>query len=141
MRALQRELEGQRVEAVRQQLAREAAAPREVGGVRLLARRVDGLAPQEMRELADGLRQKLGSGVVVLGRVEGAKASLLVAVTRDLTGRLPAGALVRALARVIGGGGGGRPDLAEAGGKDPARLDEALAAAATEIERRMEAES
>jgi alanyl-tRNA synthetase len=104
-----------------------------------VAERVDGLGPQELREVADGLRQKLGSGVVVLGRADGSKASVLVAVTEDLTDRLPAGELVRALGRRIGGGGGGRPDMAEAGGKEPGRLDEALAAAAEEIEKRVEA--
>jgi alanyl-tRNA synthetase len=109
-----------------------------VAGVRLLVDRVDGLEPQELRELADGLRQKLGSGVVVLGRADGTKASVLVAVTRDLTDRLPAGDIVRALGRMIGGGGGGRPDLAEAGGKDASGLDGALRAAAQEVERRME---
>ena len=77
--------------------------------------------------------------MVVLGRVGGEKASLLVAVTRDLTDRLPAGDLVRTLGRIIGGGGGGRPDMAEAGGKDPSRLDEALRSAVGAVERRMEA--
>jgi alanyl-tRNA synthetase len=138
-RSLQREVETLRVAAERERLAGADGAPQDVGGVRLVARRVDGLGPQEMRELADGLRQKLGSGVVVLGRAEATKASLLVAVTPDLAHRLPAGDLVRALGRIIGGGGGGRPDLAEAGGKDPARLDDALAAAAAEVARRMEA--
>jgi alanyl-tRNA synthetase len=78
---------------------------------------------------------------VVLGRAEASKASLLVAVTRDLTDRLPAGELVRDLGPIIGGGGGGRPDLAEAGGKDPSRLDEALQAVSAVVERRMEARS
>jgi alanyl-tRNA synthetase len=138
LRTVQRDLEGQRVAAVRRQLARKAEKPRVVAGVRLVAERVDGLGPQELREVADGLRQKLGSGVVVLGRADGSKASVLVAVTEDLTDRLPAGELVRALGRRIGGGGGGRPDMAEAGGKESGRLDEALAAAAEEIERRVE---
>jgi len=139
LRAVQRELEGQRVEQVRQRLVRRAEDPQVVAGVRLLVERVDGLEPQELRELADSLRGKLGSGVVVLGRADGPKVSVLVAVTRDLSDRLPAGELVRTLGRIIGGGGGGRPDLAEAGGKDASRLDEALGAASTEIERRMEA--
>jgi alanyl-tRNA synthetase len=137
LRAAQRALGGQRVESVRRRLMRKAEQPEVVAGVRLLADRVDGLGPQELRELADGLRGKLGSGVVVLGRADGPKASVLVAVTRDLTDRLPAGDLVRVLGRIIGGGGGGRPDLAEAGGKQPSRLDEALDEAAREVERRM----
>jgi len=138
LRTAQRALEGQRVEKVRQRLLDDAAKAPVVAGVRLFAERVDGLGPQELRELADGLRGKLGSGVVVLGRAEGAKASVLVAVTPDLKDRLPAGELVRVLGKIIGGGGGGRPDLAEAGGKDPSRLDEALREAAREVERRME---
>ena len=76
--------------------------------------------------------------MVVLGRAEGQKASLLVAVTEDLKKRLPAGDLVRSLAKIIGGGGGGRPDLAEAGGKDAARLDEALRASVGEVAKRLE---
>jgi alanyl-tRNA synthetase len=139
LRALQRDLEAQRVAQVRTRLARRAEEPQVVAGVNLLVERVDGLEPQELRELADSLRGKLGSGVVVLGRADGSKVSLLVAVTRDLCDRLPAGDLVRNLGRIIGGGGGGRPDLAEAGGKDASRLDEALGAAAREIEQRMEA--
>jgi alanyl-tRNA synthetase len=87
---------------------------------------VDGLARGEVRQLADSLRQKHGSVVVVLGREEEGKAALLVAVTPDLKKRLPAGRLVRELAEVVGGRGGGRPDLAEAGGKSPEKLDEAL---------------
>ncbi|PYT08916.1 MAG: alanine--tRNA ligase [Acidobacteria bacterium] len=100
----------------------------EVGGHRVVARRADGLSGPEMRELADTIRQRIGSGVVILARAEDGKASLLVAVTPDLTGRVPAGALVRQLAPLVGGRGGGRPELAEAGGKDPAKLDGALAA-------------
>jgi alanyl-tRNA synthetase len=123
---LQRDLERMRLRAVREGLAGGAESPEVVAGVKVLARRADGLAAPEMRTLADSLRQKLGSGVVLLGRAEEGKASLLVAVTKDLERRLPAGEIVRAMAKVIGGGGGGRPDLAEAGGKDPARLDEAL---------------
>ena len=79
--------------------------------------------------------------MVVLGRANAGKASLLVAVTPDWTDRLPAGDLVRTLGRVIGGGGGGRPDMAEAGGKNVSRLDEALRSAITAVEQRMEATS
>jgi alanyl-tRNA synthetase len=139
LRAAQRDLEGQRIARVRERVARRAADPEIVAGVRLLVERVDGLEPKEMRELADSLRGKLRSGVVVLGRSDGPRASVLVAVTRDLTDRLPAGDLVRSLGRIIGGGGGGRPDLAEAGGRDASRLDEALGAASREVEQRMEA--
>jgi alanyl-tRNA synthetase len=139
LRAVQRELEQQRLAQVRERLVARLSEAVPVGGSRVLAERVDGLGPQEMRELADALRGKLHSGVVVLGRAEAGKASLLVAVTEDLRERVAAGDLVRVLARLIGGGGGGRADMAEAGGKHPERLDEALAAAAGEVARRMEA--
>ncbi len=101
----------------------------EVDGVRLLAARVDGLDGKQLRELADQLRERLGSGVIALGAKEGDKASLLVAVTRDLTARVQAGALIKPLAETVGGRGGGRPDLAQAGGSDPGQLDAALARA------------
>ncbi len=136
VRELQRELEEQRVRVVRDGLARQAENPEMVGDVKLLAARVDGLAAQEARVLADNLRQMLGSGVVILGRAEGDKASILVAVTDDLKAKIGAGDLVKELARIIGGGGGGRNDMAEAGGKDPSRLDEALRAARDAVARR-----
>jgi alanyl-tRNA synthetase len=137
LREAQRALEGQRLEAVRGRLWQRAESPQTVAGIRVVVERVEGVSPQELRELADGLRGKLRSGVVVLGRAEGRKASLLVTVTEDLTPRLAAGDLVRELGRIIGGGGGGRPDLAEAGGQDATRLDEALAASIGAIEKRM----
>jgi len=138
VRSIQRELEEQRLLIVRERLSRKADEAETVAGIRVLTERVEGLGPQEMRELADSLRGKLNSGVVVLGRSEAGKASLLVAVTADLKKRLPAGDLVRSLGRIIGGGGGGRPDMAEAGGKNPERLDEALRQAPREVARRME---
>jgi alanyl-tRNA synthetase len=137
-RLVQRELEKQRIGGVREQLLEQAKTAPEVAGVKLFTARADGLEAAEMRELADILRGALGSGVAVLGRAGEGKASILVAVTKDLTGKIRAGDLVRTLAKVIGGSGGGRPDLAEAGGKDPARLDEALGRAAGEVERCME---
>ena len=136
LRELQRKLEEQRVSAVRDELAKRAQSPDVVEGIKLLAARVDGLASAETRVLADNLRQSLGSGVVVLGRAEGDKASILVAVTDDLKSRVAAGDVVKELAKIIGGGGGGRNDLAEAGGKDASRLDEALSAARGAVARR-----
>ena len=88
----------------------------------------------QMRDLVDQLRGKLGSGVVVLGAAADGKVSLIVGVTKDLTGRVQAGKIVGQLAAMVGGKGGGRPDLAEAGGSDVAGLDGALGKAAGVVE-------
>jgi alanyl-tRNA synthetase len=108
---------------------------REAAGVRYIARAVDGLESNEAKQVADELRGKVKSGVVVLGISKGAKASLLVALTPDLVGRLDAGKIIRELAPLIGGGGGGRKDIAEAGGKSPEKIPEALAAVGGVIEK------
>ena len=100
-----------------------------VAGVPVMVRHVPVDSPAALRELADRFRDKLGSGVVVLGAEAGGKALLVAAVTRDLTGRFHAGQIIRAAAAEVGGGGGGRPDLAQAGGSRPENLDAALAAA------------
>jgi alanyl-tRNA synthetase len=102
---------------------------RDVGGVKLIARRVNGLEKGALRGLSDSLRDRLGSGVVILASENDGKVSLVASVTKDLTSRVQAGRLVRELAPIVGGGGGGRPDFAEAGGKDPSRIDELLAKA------------
>jgi alanyl-tRNA synthetase len=105
-------------------------APVEVEGVKVLAREVPPAPVNELRNMADVLRGKIGSGVVVIGTrdPEAGKVTLLAAVTDDLVGRVKAGALVRELAPLVGGGGGGRPDFAQAGGKEPDKLPDALAA-------------
>src|SRR6185436_5572862 len=114
----------------RQLVAGSGAAPaeqaREVGGVKVLAREVPPAPP-------DMLRQKLGSGVVVLGARGDGKVSLVAAVTADLAGRVHAGNLVKAAAAAAGGKGGGRPDFAQAGGKEPDKLPQALDAAVDEV--------
>ena len=92
-----------------------------VGDVKLIARRVTGLDKNALRGLSDSLRDRLGRGVVVLAADHEGKVSLLVSVTKDLTDRVKAGQLVKELAPIVGGGGGGRPDFAEAGGKTPRR--------------------
>ncbi len=103
--------------------------------MKVLAKRVDGVDKVQMRELVDQLRGKLGSAAVVLGAAtaEG-KVVLIAGVTKDLTSRLHAGKIVGSLAAMVGGKGGGRPDLAEAGGSDASALDGALAKAAGLIE-------
>ncbi len=102
------------------------AGVREVAGVKLLAVQVAINDPKGLRELADTLKDRLGSGIVVLGAATDGKAHLLVAVTKDLSGRFKAGDLIRQLAPIVGGSGGGKPELAQAGGSMPEKLPEAI---------------
>jgi alanyl-tRNA synthetase len=99
---------------------------REVKGIKVIARRVSGLEKSALRGLSDSLRDRLGSGVVVIASENDGKVALVVSVTKDLTGRLQAGRVVKELAPIVGGAGGGRPEFAEAGGKDPSKIDELL---------------
>ena len=99
------------------------------GDAKFVARRVSGLEKNALRSFSDSLRDRLKRGVVVIAAESEGKVSLLVSVTKDLTDKVKAGALVKELAPIIGGGGGGRPDFAEAGGKDAAKIDELLAKA------------
>jgi alanyl-tRNA synthetase len=99
-----------------------------VEGIRVLVREVPPAPANELRDMADALRSKLGSGVVVIGTRSEGNVSLVASVTKDLTARVKAGDLVKKLSAIVGGGGGGRPDFAQAGGKDPEKLPEALAA-------------
>ncbi len=130
MRKLRREVESLRMKSASAATAGAAGNAVEVKGVKVLAQRVDALDKAQMRNLVDELRGKLGSGVVVLGAAtaEG-KVSLIVGVTKDLTGRVQAGKIVAALAAQVGGKGGGRADLAEAGGSDILALNRTLAGA------------
>jgi len=102
------------------------ATAKTIAGIHVHVQRTDGLDVNGMRALADQLRDKLKSGVVALGAVNDGKVSLLVVVTKDLIGRLKAGDLIKEMATEVGGTGGGRPEMAQAGGKDPAKLDVAL---------------
>ena len=103
-----------------------AALARTIKDVKVISAQVDGVDRETMRQLVDSLRQKLGSGVVVLGTTDDGKVALLAGVTKDLLPRLHAGKIVQAIAKEVGGSGGGRPDLAEAGGKDTTGLNTAL---------------
>jgi alanyl-tRNA synthetase len=118
------------LEEVKLKMAGGAAAAshvKTIAGVSVHVQRVDGLDTTAMRTLADQLRDKLKSGVIALGaEVEAGKVSLLVVVTKDLIGRLRAGELIKPMAVEVGGTGGGRPEMAQAGGKDASRLDAAL---------------
>jgi alanyl-tRNA synthetase len=129
VKRLTRELEQAKMKAA---LGGSGAAQddtREVNGVKLVARRVSGLEKGALRGLSDSLRDRLGSGVVVIASENDGRVSLVVSVTKDLTSRVQAGRLVKELAPIVGGGGGGRPDFAEAGGKDPSKIDELIAKA------------
>jgi alanyl-tRNA synthetase len=103
--------------------------PMAIGDATLITRRVVGLDKEALRGLSDSLRDRVRRGVVVLVAENDGKVQLLVSVSKDLTGTLKAGALVKELAPIVGGGGGGRPDFAEAGGKDASKIDALLARA------------
>ena len=110
-----------------------------VAGIQVHVQRTDGLDGNGMRALADQLRDKLKSGVVALGAATGdGKVSLLVVVTKDLIVKLKAGDLIKEMAVEVGGTGGGRPEMAQAGGKDPAKLDVALEKVFGLVERTVE---
>jgi alanyl-tRNA synthetase len=123
---LEKELESQKRKGALGQLDELAASVQLVKGVKVIAAEVANVDRDGLRQLVDSLRQKLGSGVIALGMPDGEKVALIVAVTKDLTAKVHAGKLIQALAKQVGGSGGGRPDLAEAGGKDTAALKSAL---------------
>jgi alanyl-tRNA synthetase len=110
---------------------------KEKNGVRYLTAKTEGLDRTQMRELADALRNKWKSAVVILTGVDDGAVSIVAAVTKDLTSKIQAGKLVGSLAQAMGGKGGGRPDMAEGGGKDPSQLPKALANIASEVEARL----
>lgn len=112
----------------------EAAVP-EIKGVKLLVKRVDGMSSSEVKNLADSLRNRIQSGVVIIGNHLEAKATVTVGLTKDLLDKMKAVDLAGPLGKIIGGGGGGKPELAEAGGKAPEKLDEALDSAAGLLEK------
>ena len=117
-------MEGRRAKDRAQDLGAKA---RQVAGVKVVAERVeDGLDQERLRALVDSVRERLGSGVICLGSTQEDKVCLVAAVSKDLTARFNAGKLIQEVASSVGGRGGGRPDLAQAGGKDPAKLDAAL---------------
>ena len=123
---LEKELETQKRKGALNQVDELAGRVQMVKGVKLIAAEVANVDREGLRQLVDTLRQKLGSGVVALGMPEDGKVALIAGVTKDLTAKVHAGKLIQALAKQVGGSGGGRPDLAEAGGKDTAALKSAL---------------
>jgi alanyl-tRNA synthetase len=126
IKQLERQLEGLKRKAAGSQAQGLLDDVREVKGVRVLAAKVENSDREALRQMVDTLRQKLGSGVVVLASADDGKVALITAVTKDLIPKLHAGKIVQELAKMVGGSGGGRPDLAEAGGKDTSAIESAL---------------
>jgi alanyl-tRNA synthetase len=134
IRRLTRELDQVRMKSASSSTANIGDRVKEVKGVKVLAHRVDNLERAQLRTLVDQLRDKIGSGVVILGSASNGNVALIVGVTKDLTGRVQAGKVIGPVAQKVGGKGGGRPDLAEAGGKDADALDAALDGAYSVVE-------
>jgi len=132
---LRKELEAQQMKRAASAAGDLAQQAREIKGVRVVAARVEVTDRSAMRQMVDDLRGKLQSGVIVLGSVAEGRVSLIAAVTKDLTAKLDAGKIVKQAAAYVEGSGGGRKDLAEAGGKNPAKLDESIQAVPGIIEQ------
>jgi alanyl-tRNA synthetase len=127
-RKLEKEIAGLKSKLASGQGNDLSAAAVEIGGLKVVATRVDGADAPALRDAVDQLKNKLGSAAIVLGSVqEGDKVVLIAGVTQDQIGRVKAGDLVNFVAQQVGGRGGGRADLAQAGGNDPSKLDAALA--------------
>ena len=131
LKRLRRELEEMRMKSAAGSLDEALGRAVDVKGVRLVTLRADALERGQLRTLVDNLKQKLGEGVVVLASAQpDGKVALIAGVTAGLSKRIQAGKLVGAVAKLVGGSGGGKPEIAEAGGKDQGQIDAALAAAA-----------
>ncbi len=126
VRDLQREVGELKVQGVRSTLAGMATEARDIRGIRVLARALPQTDRASLRVLADELKEKLGSGIVILGTPQDGKVALVVMVTSDLARRVPAGKIIKEIAPLVGGAGGGKPELAEAGGKDSSKLADAI---------------
>ena len=131
---LEKELEAQKRKGALGQLDELVAKAQTIKGVKVIAAEVSSVDREGLRQLVDSLRQKLGSGVVVLGMAEADKVALVAGVTKDLTAKVHAGKLLQELAPKVGGKGGGRPDLAEAGGKDTSALKSTIESVASLLE-------
>jgi len=129
VRELERALEGLRHRAAAEEVERLVQSAQEVDGVRVVVARFDGLPQDALRAVGDRLRDRIQSGVVVVGGAHDGRVALVAMVTKDLLDRVHAPDVVRAVAELVGGTGGGRPEFAQAGGRDPERLDEALSRA------------
>jgi alanyl-tRNA synthetase len=123
---LEKEIEKLRGQFEKDQIPELLAKKQSVNGTNLLVSQVDGVDAKQLRDIVDRLKDKLGSSVIVLASAGKANVNLVAAVSQDLTRRYHAGNIIKELARLVGGGGGGRPDFAQAGGKEPAKIDVAL---------------
>jgi alanyl-tRNA synthetase len=134
-KALEKELEHLKAGIAAQSVHWTPEDIKSINGVQVLAKKVSVDKPAALRDLADRFKEKLKSGVVVLGSTDTSKALLIVVVTKDLTDRFHAGKMIKEIASVVGGGGGGRPDMAQAGGSRPEKLDVALQKAYEIVEK------
>jgi alanyl-tRNA synthetase len=129
-RKLEKELERLQAKLASSQGSDLASQAVDVAGLKVLAAKLEGVDPKSLRDMVDQLKNRLGSAAIVLGVAVNGKVSLVAGVTKDQTGRIKAGDLVNAVAQQVGGKGGGRPDMAMAGGSEPDKLDAALASVA-----------
>ncbi len=132
---MEKQIDGLKKKAAHSMVDELLEQARTMKDVRVLASKLDEIDRLSLRQLVDTLRQRMGSGVVVLGTVENGKVALIAGVTKDLTSRIQAGKIIQETAKLVGGSGGGRPDLAEAGGKDTSALDSAIAQVYLIVER------
>ncbi|HTG62621.1 MAG TPA: DHHA1 domain-containing protein, partial [Terriglobia bacterium] len=132
---LRKQLESQQLKQATASAGDMLEQAKEVKGVRVVSSRVEVTDRAALRQMVDNLRSRLETGVIVLGSVSDGKVSLVAAVSKDLTNRLDAGKIVKAAAAIVDGSGGGRKDLAEAGGKNPEKLDESLRSVPSIVER------
>jgi alanyl-tRNA synthetase len=123
---LEREIEKLRGRLEKDQIPELLAKKQSLDGANMLISRVDGVDAKQLRDIADQLKEKIGSGVVVLASAGETGVNLVASVSKDLTKKFHAGNIIKELARIVGGGGGGRPDFAQAGGKEPAQIGAAL---------------
>jgi alanyl-tRNA synthetase len=123
---LEKELDQSKHKLQSSQAGDVIAEAKEISGVKVLVKRVDNMEQKDLRDFGDKLRDKLGSGILALGSVKDDKVSLIVMVTKDRTNRFHAGNMIKEMASILGGTGGGKPDFAQSGGKDPGKLDAAL---------------
>jgi alanyl-tRNA synthetase len=123
---MQRQILDLKAQSARSNISGMLARTKEIHGIKVIAETLPSTDRASLRSLADELKQKLGSGVIILGTPQDDKVALVVMVTADLCQRIPAGQIIKQIAPLVGGAGGGKPELAEAGGKDSSRLPDAI---------------